>query len=233
MGVFFDLKGKEKRMREEITRRGFLKAVASGAALLALEGLPDGGALSEAGEAEKKASGPEAREEQARARTQVATAQGKETENLSVPEERVQQIFDSGFNCAESVLKACQELYQLPGAEVVPRVATGFGGGIGRKGSVCGALTGGIIALGLEMGRVDPKDAQARDRLYAISREIYEKFEKEFGTALCFNLTQCDLTTPEGQKKAKELNLHQNLCSQFVQRVVKWVGEALEEQRKA
>jgi C_GCAxxG_C_C family probable redox protein len=230
MGVFFDRKRKGKRMREEVTRRGFLKALASGVTLLALEGLPDGGPLSEAGEAEKRPSGPEAREERPRADAEIATTQGKETENLSEREERVQQIYDSGFNCAESVLKACQELYQLPGAEVVPRVATGFGGGIGRKGSVCGALTGGIMALGLEMGRMDPKDAQARDRLYGIAREIYEKFEKEFGTVLCFNLTQCDLSTPEGQKKAKELNLHKNLCSQFVQGMVKWVGEVVEEQ---
>ena len=217
-------------MRKEITRRGFLRAAAGGAALLALEG---GGALSEAGETGKKAFGPQVREEQPRDRMELATAQGKETEDLSEREERVQQIWDSGFNCAESVLKACQEIYQLPGAEVVPKVATGFGGGIGRKGSVCGALTGGIMALGLEMGRMDPKDAQARDRLYAISRGLYERFEREFGTVLCYNLTQCDLTTPEGQKKAKELNLHKNLCSQFVQGMVKWVGEALEEQRKA
>lgn len=220
-------------MRKEVTRRGFLKAVASGAAFLTLEGLQDRGSLSEAEGAEKKASGHEAREERPRAGPEVATAQRKETENLSEREERVQQIYDSGFNCAESVLKSCQELYHLPGDEVVPKVATGFGGGIGRKGSVCGALTGGIMALGLEMGRMDPKDAQARDRAYAIAREIYEKFEREFGTVLCYNLTQCDLSTPEGQKKFKEASMHKNLCSKFVQGMVKWVGEALEEHWKA
>jgi C_GCAxxG_C_C family probable redox protein len=220
-------------MREEVTRRGFLKAVASGATLLALGGLQDVGPPSEAEGAEKKVSRHGPWEERPRTGTEVAAAQRKETGDLSEREEQVQQIWDSGFNCAESVLKSCQELYQLPGDEIVPKVATGFGGGIGRKGSVCGALTGGIMALGLEMGRMDPKDAQARDRLYAIARGIYERFEREFGTVLCYNLTQCDLTTPEGQKKAKDLNLHKNLCSQFVQGMVKWVGEALEEQRKA
>ncbi|MFH0872061.1 MAG: C-GCAxxG-C-C family protein [bacterium] len=152
---------------------------------------------------------------------------------MSEREERTQQIYDSGYNCAESVLKSCQELYGLPGAEVVPKVATGFGGGIGRKGSVCGALTGGILALGLAMGRMDPKDTAARDQIYVLARELYERFEREFGTVLCFNLTQCDLSTPEGQKKFKEANLHKNLCSKFVQGMVKWVGEALEEHRKA
>ena len=47
-----------------------------------------------------------------------------------------------------------------------------MGGGIGRKGSLCGALTGGILALGLAMGRMDPKDTAARDRIYARAREL-------------------------------------------------------------
>ena len=148
-------------------------------------------------------------------------------------EERIQHIYDSGFNCAESVLKACQELYQLPGADVVPKVASGFGGGIGRKGSLCGALTGGVLALGLAIGRMDPKDTAARDRIYARARELYERFEREFGTVLCFNLTECDLATPEGQQKFKDLGLHKSLCSKFVQGTVKWVGEALEREPKA
>ncbi len=151
---------------------------------------------------------------------------------MNEQEERTQQIYDSGFNCAESVLKACQELYRLPGKDVVPKAASGFGGGIGRKGSVCGALSGGILALGLAMGRVDPKDAAARDRIYAQARELYERFEREFGTVLCFNLTECDLATPEGQQKFKERGLHKNLCSKFVQGMVKWVGEVIEGQPK-
>jgi len=152
---------------------------------------------------------------------------------LSEREERTQQIYDSGYNCAESVLKSCQELYGLPGAEVVPKVATGLGGGIGRKGSVCGALSGGILALGLAMGRMDPKDTESRDRVYGQARQLFERFEREFGTVLCSNLTQCDLATPEGQQKFKELGLHKNLCSKFVQGMVKWVGEALEGRSKA
>ncbi len=148
---------------------------------------------------------------------------------MSEREDRIQQIYDSGFNCAESVLKACQELYQLPGTEMVPKAASGFGGGIGRKGSVCGALSGGILALGLAMGRMDPHDAAARDRIYAKARELSERFEREFGTVLCANLTQCDLGTPEGQKKFKERGLHKNLCSKFVQGVTKWVGKMIEE----
>ena len=35
----------------------------------------------------------------------------------------------------------------------VPRIATGFGGGMGRCGEVCGAVTGAIMAIGMVLGR--------------------------------------------------------------------------------
>jgi hypothetical protein len=50
---------------------------------------------------------------------------------------------------------------------LVPRLATGFGGGIGRKGSLCGAFTGSIMAIGMKMGRTDPKDKEAVTKVYS------------------------------------------------------------------
>ena len=58
---------------------------------------------------------------------------------------------------------------------------------------------------------------------------FYERFEHEFGAVLCASLTECDLGTPEGQKKFKERGLHKNLCSKFVQGVTRWAGEMIEE----
>jgi len=56
--------------------------------------------------------------------------------------------------------------------ELVPRIATGFDGGIGRCGSVCGALTGGIVALGAKFGTDEPS-AEKRLRTYEISRRFF------------------------------------------------------------
>ena len=33
------------------------------------------------------------------------------------------------------------------------KVAWGFGAGMGRKGEVCGAVTGGIMVLGMKLGK--------------------------------------------------------------------------------
>ena len=38
-------------------------------------------------------------------------------------------------------------------SDLIPRIATGFGGGLSRTKSVCGALTGGVLVLSAAFGR--------------------------------------------------------------------------------
>lgn len=61
-------------------------------------------------------------------------------------------LFSSGFNCAGAVLTVlCERMGKLGRScgRAVPPVATGFGGGIGRSGGACGALSGAVMAVGL------------------------------------------------------------------------------------
>jgi C_GCAxxG_C_C family probable redox protein len=80
-------------------------------------------------------------------------------------------------------------------------MATGFGGGIGRKGSLCGAFTGSIMAIGMKMGRTDPKDKQAVSKVYTKCQEFWNQFEKEFGSNLCYDLTGAHLDREEERQK--------------------------------
>jgi C_GCAxxG_C_C family probable redox protein len=58
----------------------------------------------------------------------------------------------NGYNCAQSVLLALHLHMDINGENsLIPKIAAGFGGGIGRCGSVCGALTGSIMAVGIKM----------------------------------------------------------------------------------
>jgi C_GCAxxG_C_C family probable redox protein len=124
--------------------------------------------------------------------------------------------FRDGYNCAESVLMAMQEVWQM---EKRPDMATAFGAGIGRRGSVCGAVTGGIIAINLKYGRM--KAEEDREQSYALALNYYKKFEKEFNSAICYDLIGCDLTDSHGQRKFKESNLFEKHCVRFVEGAVK------------
>jgi C_GCAxxG_C_C family probable redox protein len=58
------------------------------------------------------------------------------------------------YNCAQSVLIPFAEAAGIT-EETAYRVAANFGGGM-KRGSVCGAVTGGLMALGL-FGADDPR----------------------------------------------------------------------------
>ena len=67
---------------------------------------------------------------------------------------------------------------------MIPKLATGFGGGVGRKGSLCGAFTGSIMAIGMKMGRVDPGDREALSKVSEKCQQFWDQFEKEFGNII-------------------------------------------------
>lgn len=133
--------------------------------------------------------------------------------------ERASQIaverFSSGLNCAESALIGVTEALGIE-SDCVPKIATPFGGGMGRYGEVCGALTGALMAMGLKLGRQGDDDTAARDRAYPKAVRLMRAFEIEFGSVECRALTGCDLLTPEGQKRMQDEGLHANLCTKLV-----------------
>ena len=67
---------------------------------------------------------------------------------MDTPEERAVQFFKSGYNCAESVLKAVAEAIGTDTGDS-QRFATAFGGGVARQGYTCGCLTGAAMAVGM------------------------------------------------------------------------------------
>lgn len=91
--------------------------------------------------------------------------------------------FKEGYNCAEATLKTLNELLDLGLVPGMEKMATVFGGGMGRAGCLCGALAGGNMALGLVKGRTSP--AGDRDAAYQAALELHRRFKEEFGSTCC------------------------------------------------
>lgn len=140
--------------------------------------------------------------------------------------EKAERLHNEGFNCAETVLKIATEQWGIKDA-IIPKIATAFGGGIGRKGSACGALTGGVMAIGARFGRSVGSDTASRDRSYALGLDFAKWFEKEFGSLICYDLIQCDLTTPEGREKQRAMRKEK--CSRFITRAAQGVLDLVQE----
>lgn len=112
--------------------------------------------------------------------------------------------------------------------EVVPAVATAFGGGIGGTGSVCGALAGAVMAVGLRLGRRDPKVRDAR--AYLLTQELRRRFESAMGHVDCRALTGMDLTTRDGAKQFYASDVPRTVCMPAVGTAYRNVIELLEAQ---
>jgi len=126
--------------------------------------------------------------------------------------------FNRGYNCAQSVLLAMAEHWGIEN-ELIPKVATGFGGGIGRCGSVCGALVGGIMAIGVKYGSNEPY-AEKRREAYELSEKLYRQFQKQHRSVLCKELIGYTLCDPEDLEKARREKVFEERCTVFVGSVV-------------
>ena len=128
--------------------------------------------------------------------------------------------FGEGFSCSQSVFYSfCDELQFDKNTAL--KLACGFGGGMGRKGEVCGAVSGGILVIGIKYGRGEKDDSTAKELTYAKTRELMNQFAGKHGTCICRQLLNgCDLGTEEGQKQFKENDLLNNACKPCVQSAV-------------
>jgi C_GCAxxG_C_C family probable redox protein len=133
--------------------------------------------------------------------------------------EKAANHFKQGYNCAQSVLLAMQEYYGIPDNKLIPKVATPFGGGIGKLGSICGALTGAVIAIGLKHG-TNTTNPKKKEKSYNLARQLYGQFAETCGSPFCKELIGYDLTKPEELEMIRKLNIRDKKCSHFVRKAV-------------
>lgn len=100
---------------------------------------------------------------------------------------QAQAYFLQGYNCAQSVLLAFAPDLGLINDEAA-RMASSFGGGMGRLREVCGALSASFLILGLREGYSSPTDDEAKARQYARVQKIAAQFRAIHGTILCRDL---------------------------------------------
>lgn len=111
--------------------------------------------------------------------------------------ERVYQHFGSGYHCAEVVAKTIMETYGDQSNNGVIKTASGFGGGIaGTTDELCGAFTGGVIALSYFFGREKPGEELTQSG--TMIKEFKKNFNDQFGSLNCGTLID-SFTEEEGQ----------------------------------
>ncbi len=145
---------------------------------------------------------------------------------MKTKDETALEKFLSGYNCAQSVLYAWAPELGLD-QETALKIACGLGAGIARRGETCGAVTGGILVLGLRHGRGAHEDRSATERTYQETQQFMAQFEQRHASCDCRVLLQgCDLRTPEGQRFFKENDLLHKTCVKCVQTAMDLLHES-------
>lgn len=96
---------------------------------------------------------------------------------------------DGDFFCSEAVVKTIKDAYGLDFSDDVIKMASGFPIGIGRSGCLCGAVSGGVMALGMVSGRKEGKDPRVQDTL-KYSAELHDRFKESRKSTCCRVLTR-------------------------------------------
>jgi len=109
--------------------------------------------------------------------------------NRAQVEQAALEAISSGLNCAESVLHTAGLHLGVNLDGRLTRAASCFGGGVGRsKQELCGALAGGLMALGLACGRDTP--GQSCEKAYDLGAEFREQFMSMHGASVCRDLLE-------------------------------------------
>jgi len=129
--------------------------------------------------------------------------------NVETLVEKACDVFNQGFNCSQSAFVA---LCGHWGMECDPKVAACFGGGIARTGSMCGVMTGSLMALGLLAGAGDPKDQATKERCTALGRQAIEALRAIQGHLDCSDLVGFDMSAPDGHEQSTKRGSKQAVC---------------------
>lgn len=101
--------------------------------------------------------------------------------------EKAMALFEEGYNCAQSVFLAFEDLHGIDRRKAAA-LSSSFGGGMGRLREVCGAVSGMFLAAGVLYGYDDPKAKEEKAEHYARIQELAAAFEAENGSIVCREL---------------------------------------------
>ncbi len=142
---------------------------------------------------------------------------------------KIGEEFMKGYDCSQVVLRHFAGRFGISEDEA-NRMAACFGGGM-QLGSVCGAYTGALMAIGLKYGHSNPEGLmQQKDVLIGKTVQFRDRFLKEFGTAECRNLIGYDVSTPEGLQGALDSGKLLGFCPGLVEKVIGITEEILAEE---
>ena len=117
--------------------------------------------------------------------------------------EKVAQLFLQGYNCAQAMMVAYCDVTGLT-PDFAARMASSFGGGMGRMREVCGAVSGMLMVAGLLYGYEIPGDDVSKKAHYHLVQHLAGKFREEAGSIVCREILKNPPSDPNPTPRTAE-----------------------------
>ena len=138
-------------------------------------------------------------------------------------------------SCPQCVLSALHETLDIiDPATIKASDALAGGTALSTKGT-CGALVGGLLAIGLVVGRTyeDFSAGKSKRRVFQYSKKLYDKFYEEYGSPVCqdihkklFGRTFC-LLDPKDYAEFEKMGAHVDKCPEVSGKTARWAAEII------
>ena len=113
------------------------------------------------------------------------------------------ELFMKGYNCAQTLAVAfCDEMAMTP--EQAARMASSFGGGMGRMREVCGAVSGMVLVAGWLYGYETPGDDRSKREHYARVQYLAGRFREQVGSIVCREILKNPPSDPDPTPRTEE-----------------------------
>ena len=137
------------------------------------------------------------------------------------------ELFLSGYNCAQAVAVAFCDMTGLTEQQAA-KMASAFGGGMGRMREVCGAVSGMLLVLSQLYGYDNPADDAGKKVLYRQVQDLAGKFREENGSIICRELLKNPTSDPSPSPRTAEYYASRP-CARMVLTAARLMEEFLRE----
>ena len=119
--------------------------------------------------------------------------------------DKAKALFEQGYNCSQAVFGAFAEDLGID-FSLATRLASSFGGGMGRLREVCGAVSGMFMVLSMKYGYDDPQANETKKALYKDIQQLAQEFKDKNGSIICRELLSLEKekSDPVPEKRTKE-----------------------------
>ena len=140
---------------------------------------------------------------------------------------RAAQYFLDGYNCAQAVLAAFSDVTGLS-PEHSARMASSFGGGMGRMREVCGAVSGMLMVTSLLYGYDPTAGDEVKKAHYALVQKLAGQFREEVGSIVCREILKNPPSDPNPTPRTKEF-YEKRPCAHMVMLATRIMEEYIRE----